>query len=57
MSHLNTHKPTHVYKGLLFVLLLSSLLITGKAYLIGGLFVLPKYGNMVATCADVGLSF
>ena len=36
---------------------LISLLITGTAYLIGDLFVLPKYGNMVATIADFGLSF
>ncbi|HEK9099547.1 YndM family protein [Bacillus pfraonensis] len=38
-------------------ILLISLLITGTAYLIGDLFVLPKYGNMVATIADFGLSF
>ncbi|MFI8709459.1 YndM family protein [Bacillus sp. NPDC077411] len=38
-------------------ILLISLLITGSAYLIGDLFVLPKYGNMVATIADFGLSF
>ncbi|WP_459503110.1 YndM family protein [Bacillus sp. C1] len=37
--------------------LLISLLITGTAYLIGDLFVLPKYGNIVATIADFGLSF
>lgn len=38
-------------------ILLISLLITGTAYLIGDLFVLPKYGNMIATIADFGLSF
>ncbi|MBC6972797.1 YndM family protein [Bacillus sp. Xin] len=38
-------------------ILLISLIITGSAYLIGDLFVLPKYGNMVATIADFGLSF
>ncbi|MBJ8031991.1 YndM family protein [Bacillus cereus group sp. N21] len=38
-------------------ILLISLLITGTAYLIGDLFVLPRYGNMVATIADFGLSF
>ncbi|MGG3529219.1 YndM family protein [Bacillus pseudomycoides] len=38
-------------------ILFISLLITGTAYLIGDLFVLPKYGNMVATIADFGLSF
>ncbi|WP_051094748.1 DUF2512 family protein [Bacillus sp. 123MFChir2] len=37
--------------------LLISLLITGTAYLIGDLFVLPKYGNMIATIADFGLNF
>ncbi|MFY4675147.1 YndM family protein [Bacillus anthracis] len=37
--------------------LLISLFLTGAAYLIGDLFVLPKYGNMVATIADFGLSF
>ncbi len=30
---------------------------TGAAYLIGDLFILPKYGNMIATMADFGLSF
>ena len=38
-------------------ILLISLLITGIAYLIGDLFVLPRYGNMIATIADFGLSF
>ncbi|EJR93989.1 YndM family protein [Bacillus mycoides] len=38
-------------------ILFISLLITGVAYLIGDLFILPKYGNMVATIADLGLSF
>ncbi|MEB9614089.1 YndM family protein [Bacillus cereus] len=37
--------------------LLISLLLTGAAYLIGDLFILPKYGNMIATIADFGLSF
>ncbi|WP_142398654.1 YndM family protein [Bacillus wiedmannii] len=37
--------------------LLISLFLTGAAYLIGDLFVLPKYGNMIATIADFGLSF
>ncbi|MBC2684360.1 YndM family protein [Bacillus toyonensis] len=37
--------------------LLISLLLTGAAYLIGDLFILPKYGNMIATMADFGLSF
>lgn len=38
-------------------ILLISLLLTGTAYLIGDLFILPKYGNMIATIADFGLSF
>ncbi|MDZ5608538.1 YndM family protein [Bacillus pseudomycoides] len=38
-------------------ILLISLTITGSAYLIGDLFVLSKYGNMVATITDLGLSF
>ncbi|MCR6786927.1 MULTISPECIES: YndM family protein [Bacillus cereus group] len=37
--------------------LLISLFLTGAAYLIGDLFLLPKYGNMIATIADFGLSF
>ncbi|MEC3429385.1 hypothetical protein BK721_02240 [Bacillus thuringiensis serovar nigeriensis] len=37
--------------------LLISLFLTGAAYLIGDLFILPKYGNMIATMADFGLSF
>ncbi|MGK0536110.1 YndM family protein [Bacillus sp. 'calajunan'] len=38
-------------------ILVISLLITGVAYLIEDLFILPKYGNIVATIADLGLSF
>ncbi|WP_242281432.1 YndM family protein [Bacillus cereus group sp. BfR-BA-01454] len=37
--------------------LLISLFLTGAAYLIGDLFILPKYGSMIATMADFGLSF
>ena len=37
--------------------LLISLFLTGVAYLIGDLFILPKYGNMIATMADFGLTF
>ena len=37
--------------------LLISLFLTGASYLIGDLFILPKYGNMIATMADLGLSF
>ena len=38
-------------------ILFISLVITGGSYLIGDLFILPKYGNMLATIVDVGLSF
>lgn len=38
-------------------ILFISLVITGAAYLIGDLFILPKYGNTVATLVDFGLSF
>jgi len=37
-------------------ILFISLIITGSAYLIGDLFILPKYGNMVATIADLGIN-
>jgi len=32
-----------------------SLLVTGLAYVIGDLFILPRFGNAVATIADFGL--
>lgn len=38
-------------------ILFISLVITGIAYLIGDLFILPKYGNSIATAIDFGLSF
>lgn len=38
-------------------LLFISLLLTGLAYLIGDLFILPRMGNLVATIADFGLAF
>ncbi|PEM49607.1 YndM family protein [Bacillus wiedmannii] len=37
--------------------LFISLIITGAAYVIGDLFILPRYGNTIATIADFGLSF
>ncbi|PGK43415.1 hypothetical protein CN907_07845 [Bacillus anthracis] len=47
-----------IFKGISIPkVLLISLLLTGAAYLIGDLFILPKYGNMIATMADFGLSF
>lgn len=38
-------------------ILFISLVMTGIAYLIGDLFILPKYGNMIAAVVDFGLSF
>ncbi|MFS0863190.1 YndM family protein [Fredinandcohnia sp. 179-A 10B2 NHS] len=38
-------------------LLFISLLLTGLAYVIGDLFILPRMGNLVATIADFGLAF
>lgn len=47
-----------IFKGISIPkVLLISLVLTGAAYLIGDLFILPKYGNMIATIADLGLSF
>lgn len=37
--------------------LLISLFPTGASYLIGDLFILPKYGNTIATMTDFGLIF
>ncbi|MFD1038275.1 YndM family protein [Virgibacillus byunsanensis] len=34
-----------------------SVLVTGVAYLIGDLFLLPRFGNLVASIADFGLAF
>lgn len=33
-----------------------SLLVTGTAYVIGDLYILPKFGNVIATIADFGLA-
>ncbi|MBO1581695.1 YndM family protein [Bacillus sp. XF8] len=38
-------------------ILLISLFITGAAYIVGDLFILPRYGNTIATIADFGMSF
>ncbi|MCQ6304411.1 YndM family protein [Bacillus cereus] len=47
-----------IFKGISIPkVLLIPLFLTGAAYLIGDLFILPKYGNMIATIADLGLSF
>ncbi|WP_197482175.1 YndM family protein [Oceanobacillus sp. Castelsardo] len=37
--------------------LLISALVTGIAYIIGDLFILPRFNNVVATIADFGLAF
>lgn len=37
-------------------ILITSILLTGAAFLIGDLFILPKYGNPIATIADFGLA-
>ncbi|MFE5131819.1 YndM family protein, partial [Bacillus mobilis] len=45
-----------IFKGISIPrVLLISLFLTGAAYLIGDLFILPKYGNMIATIADFGI--
>ncbi|SDK06707.1 YndM family protein [Sediminibacillus albus] len=36
---------------------LITLLVTGIAYLIGDLFILPRFGNLTASIADFGLAF
>ncbi len=38
-------------------ILLVSLLLTLVSYALGDLFILPRFGNVVATIADFGLSF
>ncbi|WP_138418469.1 YndM family protein [Aquibacillus sediminis] len=34
-----------------------SLLVTAVAYVVGDLFILPRFGNLFATIADFGLAF
>ncbi|MFC4323567.1 YndM family protein [Litchfieldia salsa] len=38
-------------------ILVISLLVTGVSYVLGDLFILPRFGNLVATIADFGLAF
>ncbi|WP_186578189.1 YndM family protein [Aquibacillus kalidii] len=40
--------------GNIFVI---SLLVTGVAYVLGDLFILPRFGNLIASIADLGLAF
>jgi hypothetical protein len=39
------------------VILLISVVITAVSYFAGDLYILPKFGNFIATVADFGLSF
>lgn len=36
---------------------LISILVTGLSYVLGDLFILPRFGNLTATIADFGLTF
>ena len=38
-------------------ILMMSIVITGIAYIVGDLILLPVYGNLIATIADFGLAF
>ena len=38
-------------------ILIISFLVTGVSYILGDLYVLPKFGNLMATIGDFGLSF
>ncbi|WP_430786343.1 YndM family protein [Virgibacillus flavescens] len=45
------------YDASLWRLLWMSILATGILYIIGDLFILPKFGNLIASIADFGLAF
>lgn len=45
------------YTATLGNILVISLLVTGVAYVVGDLFILPRLGNLIATIADLGLAF
>lgn len=45
------------YNATLINLFWTSVLITGITYLIGDLFILRRYGNVIATIADFPLAF
>ncbi|MDF0728083.1 YndM family protein [Cytobacillus sp. S13-E01] len=45
------------YNASIAGILMISILVTGVAYVIGDLFILPRFGNLVATFADFGLAF
>lgn len=40
-----------------FDILMISLAVTGVAYFVGDMMILPRFGNIVATIADFGLAF
>jgi hypothetical protein len=45
------------YNSTILEIIMISALVTGVAYVVGDLFILPKFGNIVATLADFGLAF
>ncbi|MDC3412321.1 YndM family protein [Aquibacillus sp. 3ASR75-11] len=45
------------YNATLGNIFIITLLVTGIAYAIGDLYILPRYGNVFATIADFGLAF
>ena len=38
-------------------ILLISALVTGVSYIVGDIFILPRFGNLIASIADFGLTF
>ncbi|MFK2825410.1 YndM family protein [Bacillus sp. B190/17] len=38
-------------------ILTISILLTAAAYIVGDLFILPRFGNVIATIADFGLAY
>ncbi|MCT2535949.1 YndM family protein [Aquibacillus koreensis] len=45
------------YSASLADIFVLSVLVTGLAYVIGDLYILPRFGNLIATISDFGLSF
>lgn len=45
------------YNSTILEIVMISTLVTGVAYVVGDLFILPRFGNVVATLADMGLAF
>ncbi|MBM7571003.1 YndM family protein [Aquibacillus albus] len=48
---------TSFYSASLLNIFIISVLVTGVAYVVGDLFILPRFGNLIATIADFGLAF